>query len=273
MSERPIGVYDSGVGGLTVVRELLGRAPGESFIYLGDTARFPYGDKSPAELKAFARQAALFLDGVKHLIIACNTASAYGLEAARSVNPAPVTGVIHAGARAAAAVTRTGPIGVIATTATTRSQAYLVALREAGHRGPVHSLACPRLVSLVETGGAQSDAAVAVAGEELAPLRGLRLAGLILGCSHLPFVKEPIAAAFGEQVALIDPAEATVAEVLGTLAQYGELAPGRQGQGRFYVSKDPEAFARAGGPLLGRPITGVTLMAWNEEGGGHGQPA
>ncbi|WP_407062918.1 glutamate racemase [Chloracidobacterium aggregatum] len=197
---RPIGIFDSGVGGLTVYRALRARLPQESFVYLGDTARIPYGTRSPETVCAYARQDAAFLlaCGVKLIVIACNTASSVALDLLQANSPVPVVGVIEPGARQAAAVTRCGHIGVIGTEATMASAAYPRAIRRIAPAVRVTSQSCPLFVPLVEEGWAQHPVTATVAAEYLTPLREAEVDTLVLGCTHYPVLEDVIRRVMGK---------------------------------------------------------------------------
>lgn len=244
--ERPIGVFDSGIGGLTVLHALRKRLPHEHFIYLGDTARVPYGTKGADTVRHFSRQAAALLDGrgVKAIVVACNTASALALDALRDEGgDRPVYGVIEPGVEAALAVTR-GRVGIIGTLATIGSDRYQALLR-AGREGIVlHSAACPLLVPLAEEGWIDGPIATAVAERYLAPLRAEQVDTLILGCTHYPVLKGVLGEVMGEAVQLVDSAEVLASHVASDLDARGlGRAPGQPGQLELLVSDVPQRFA------------------------------
>lgn len=215
----PIGIFDSGVGGLTVYRALHERLPNERFVYLGDTARVPYGTKSLATVERYAVENSRFLQahGIKLLVVACNTASALALPAIRQAVRIPVVGVIEPGARAAVDAVHGGQIGVIATEATVQSRAYARAIALINPVVSVIEKACPLFVSLAEEGWAESDVARIVAEDYLAQLRDSTIQALVLGCTHYPILRKPISDAVGIDVKLIDSGEATAGEVEGLL--------------------------------------------------------
>ncbi|MBU6145538.1 MAG: glutamate racemase [Paenibacillaceae bacterium] len=212
---RPIAVLDSGVGGLTVVKQLLAELPGVPLVYVGDTARTPYGPRPAEEVRAFTEQI------VKHLctldptriVIACNTATAVALDAIAQWCPVPVHGVIVPGARAAVRATRSGRIGVIGTEGTMRSRAYDVAIRACDARITVQTLACPAFVPLVEEGAYASDQARGIVEEVLVPMIAARVDTLILGCTHYPFLAPAIQQVMGSDVQLISSATEVAHEV------------------------------------------------------------
>lgn len=261
----PIGVFDSGLGGLTVFGALARRMPEESLIYFGDTARVPYGSKSPEAIARFSAQAARFLAsrGIKLLVVACNTSSALALPAIRRAARVPVIGVIEPGARAAAAVTR-GRVGIVGTEATVRSGAYPRALRALSSRIKTESRPCPLFVPLVEEGWWNGPVVSAVAARYLAPLKAARVDALILGCTHYPYLKPAIARAMGPRVRLIDSAEETVRETERLLSQTGLRAPrGRRGRREFYASDAPERFRRLARRMLGPSVGKVKLHSFD----------
>ncbi len=240
---RPIGVFDSGVGGLTVLREILRRTPHESVVYLGDNARAPYGTRTDAEVRRFSAECLdrLVAEDVKALVVACNTSTAVALPDLRRRYDLPVLGVIRPGASAAALATRTRRIGVIATPATIRSHAYFDAVKEENPAVEVYEHATPALVPLVEAGvltGPEAEAAVAdalaplfgrrgVDGESIFPLPpAARVDTLLLGCTHYPLLRPVIQAAVGETVAVVDSALATASALAELLSVNGLEAPG-----------------------------------------------
>ena len=240
---RPIGVFDSGVGGLTVLREILRRVPGESTIYLGDNARAPYGTRTDDEVRAFSTQAidALVARDVKAIVIACNTSTAVALGDLRRRYDLPVLGVIRPGAVAASLTTRNRRVGVIATPATIRSHAYFNAIKDENPGVEVYEHATPALVPMVEAGMTSGAEVEAVVAEALAPLLGERDADgefifplpasarvdtLLLGCTHYPLLRAAIAAATGERIAVVDSASATASALAELLSINGLEAPG-----------------------------------------------
>ena len=216
----PIGIFDSGVGGLTVYRALHERLPNERFVYLGDTARVPYGTKSLATVERYAVENSKFLEahGIKLLVVACNTASALALPAIRKAVNVPVIGVIEPGARAAVEVangtnTAGANIGVIATEATVNSGAYANAIAALGAKGEVIARACPLFVPLAEEGWADTDVARIVATDYLGDFRNTSIAALVLGCTHYPILRDVISETVGREITLIDSGAATAADV------------------------------------------------------------
>ena len=266
MNSLPIGIFDSGVGGLTVLRAIRRRLPRESVIYLGDTARVPYGTKSRATIERYAVEDAAFLieKGVKMIVVACNTASAMARESLRREFDVPFLTVLGPGARAAAKATRTGRIGVIATEATISSGAYERAIieavqnrdcEEAANTVEVFSHACPLFVPLVEEGETESQVARLVAEQYLASLREKRIDTLVLGCTHYPLLKNVIAETMGETVTLIDSAEAVAEETAQLLEQAGWLDNSDEAQeSRFYVTDAAQRFHRIAERILDAPL-------------------
>jgi glutamate racemase len=256
MSRARIGVFDSGVGGLTVAARLLEDLPGVSYVYYGDTAHVPYGGRRPEEIVALVTPIAEHLldCGAEALVMACNTSSALALEEVRSWCPVPVVGIIEPAARAAQEVTRSGRVGLIANPLTARSGAYERAL--AGSSVRLYAVGCPRLVPLVEAGDVSGPAARQALLEYLEPLQEAGIDTLILGCTHYPFLTPLIREILGPGVAIVDPAGYVVDE-LGRLG----FAPGPgPAEHRYHVSGSPAEFERVGSRLLGRLLTGVVRV-------------
>ncbi|MGH7674040.1 MAG: glutamate racemase [Gemmatimonadales bacterium] len=258
----PLGVFDSGIGGLTVARALFERLPRESVIYFGDTARVPYGPKSPETVRRYSAEILAYLlhRGVKAVVVACNTSTAHALDALRAHSPVPVVGVIEPGAHAAVSATRTGHIGVIGTAGTIASGAYERAIRALWPDAVVHSVACPLLVPLVEEGWFDRPATELIAGEYLAPLKAAGVDVLVLGCTHYPLLKPLLARVMGPAVKLIDSAEETAGAVEGVLAERGLLATGGAGDHRFVVSDDEPHFRQVGARFLGEKLREVEMV-------------
>ena len=259
----PIGIFDSGVGGLTVYKALHERLPNERFVYLGDTARVPYGTKSLATVERYAVENSRFLEahGIKLLVVACNTASALALPAIRKAIKVPVIGVIEPGSRAAVDIAKSANIGVIATEATVQSHAYAKAIAAMGATGLVIERACPLFVALAEEGWADSDVARTVARDYLSEFTGKTLGALVLGCTHYPILRDVISETVGREVELIDSGAATARDVeslldssdlthedaLG-LYQERELCDDLD---HFYVTDAAERFAKVAERFLG----------------------
>lgn len=264
MREAPVGVFDSGIGGLTVVREMLSQLPREGIIYVGDTARVPYGPKSPETVRRYAREIALFLAGqnVKAIVIACNTATAHALDALRAELALPVVGVVQPGARAAVVATQSGRIGVVGTAGTVRSGAYERAIRSLRADATVVSLACPLFVPLVEEGWTDHAAARLIAAEYLRPLLDAGIDTLVMGCTHYPLLKPLLADILGPSVQLIDSAQETAAEVGRVLREANlDAAGAKEPAHRFLATDDPDQMLRLGQRFLGRAIERVDTLA------------
>jgi glutamate racemase len=261
----PIGVFDSGVGGLTVVRALMERLPFEDILYFGDTARVPYGVKSAETITGYAKQITEFLlrRNVKLLIIACNTMAAVAYEAVTSLSPVPVLDVIDAGARAAAGATRTKTIGVIGTPATINSNAYARAIHHYDNEIRVFSQACPLFVPLVEEGWFDHPVTRLTAAEYLKPVLAERIDTLVLGCTHYPLLKPLLQEAVGPEIRLIDSAEAMAAITANLLAETGLGNPRRRlPDYRFFVTDVPHRFQTIGEHILGRTLSQVEIVKW-----------
>ena len=278
--QRPIGVFDSGVGGLTVLREIVRRSPAESTIYFGDNARAPYGVRSDEEVLAFSSQSldALVERDVKAIVVACNTSTAVGLGALRRRYDLPILGVIRPGASAAALASRNRRVGVIATPATIRSHAYFSAIKDENPAIEVYEHATPALVPLVEAGQLSGPAAEAAVADALAPLLGERDAAgefifpkppgasidtLLLGCTHYPLLHAVIAAQVGEGVAIVDSATATASALVELLSVNGLEAPGSAppyGQPAVHLqltTGDPDQFHALASRLFGSAFPDV----------------
>jgi glutamate racemase len=257
---RPIGVFDSGMGGLTVLRALAARLPQETFVYLGDTARLPYGTKSAETVQAYALQATrlLIAEGVKMVVIACNTASAVALEPlALALAPVPVIGVIEPGARAAVAATRNRRIAVIATEGTVKGEAYPKAIHALQGGMSVVQRPCQVFVALAEEGWTDSSVTTAAATSYLGSLFEGAAAPdtIVLGCTHFPVLASAIRQAIGKDVAMVDSAETTAAAVADALVAKGMSNETKGASSmRFFATDSPERFARVGAIFLGRPI-------------------
>jgi glutamate racemase len=270
VDDRPIGVFDSGIGGLTVVRELLKQLPGESIVYFGDTARVPYGSKSPATVARYSEEAAAFLlsRDVKMVVIACNTATAHAGARLAGKLAVPVVGVIQPGARAAAQATRTGRIGVIGTAGTIRSGAYDLAVRRLLPDSRVYAQPCPLFVPLVEEGWRTHNASRLIASDYLGPLREMDVDVLILGCTHYPLMRELIGECMGDGVALVDSAAETALEVARTLDERGLRRRADEPPSYTFVASDaPLRFRDVGRSFVGEIIGEVEHV--DVEGFGH----
>lgn len=255
----PIGVFDSGIGGLTVVREVGRLLPAENLIYLGDTARVPYGTKSAQTIERYTRESVRFLldKKVKMIVVACNTATAFALASVKKDCPVPILGVIEPGARGAVAKTRNNRIGVIGTEGTIRSGAYEREIQQLNPAIEVTSSACPLFVPFVEEGWLEGEATRLVAGKYLAPLEQHSIDTLVLGCTNYPLLK-PVLQEILKDVTLIDSAEATAAEVRETLTASRSLCPGKApGNREFFVTDSPKRFRRVGEIFMGEKLSHV----------------
>jgi len=262
---KPIGIFDSGMGGLTVMRALKARLPNESFVYLGDTARLPYGTKSADTVTRYAVQAsaALMRHDIKLLVVACNTASAAALPTlTQTLAPLPVVGVIEPGAQAAVAAVPEGPIAVIATEGTVKGGAYVRAIQERAPQMPVVQQACPLFVALAEEGLRDGPIVELTAHRYLGPLLATmpHPRGLVLGCTHFPVLKQTIAKVAGNDVTLIDSAETTAAAVEKILREKSLLHDGVAQPPRFLATDAPGRFAHLGEIFLGEPIDPGAVM-------------
>lgn len=244
----PIGVFDSGVGGLTVAREIMRQIPNEKIIYFGDTARVPYGSKSQETVTRFSKQIVRFLQTfqVKTIVVACNTASAYALDELEREIDIPIIGVVKPGAKTASEVTRNGRIGVIATEATIGSQIYTTYIKELNKDVTIYGKACPLFVPLIEEGLWQDPVTDEIARRYLTELIDIDIDTLILGCTHYPLIRSTLGKIMGECVTLVNPAYETAIELKEMLAQRGLLNEESPKLGtnqyQFYVSDGAEKF-------------------------------
>jgi glutamate racemase len=263
-ADAPIGVFDSGIGGLTVVGALVRRLPAERVLYFGDTARVPYGPKSPGTVVRYAREITTWLEGegVKAVVVACNTATAHALPTLQAEFDLPVIGVIEPGARAAVAAAGSGVIGVIGTAGTIASGAYARAIWALAPNATVVSQACPLFVPLVEEGWTEHPATRIVAREYLAPIIAARAPAVVLGCTHYPLLRSLLADVLGGDARLIDSAEATADEAARLLESKQLLSPGSvtSPRHRFVASDAPEQFLRLGQRFLGAEIDRVETV-------------
>ncbi|HEY6218834.1 MAG TPA: glutamate racemase [Gemmatimonadaceae bacterium] len=260
--DAPIGVFDSGIGGLTVAQEIINQLPDESVVYFGDTARVPYGPKSPETVRRYSREIADFLltQNVKAIVVACNTATAHALTSLREALSIPVIGVVEPGARAAVASSKSNRIGVIGTTGTIKSGAYERAIRALNPEAIITARACPLFVPLVEEGWTDHPAATLVADEYLKPFAAAGIDTLVLGCTHYPLIKPLLAQVLGPDVHLIDSAAETAAETARVLSQRRMAASaGHEPTHRFIASDDPLQFLQLGQRFLGGTIEGVEV--------------
>ncbi|TMM10608.1 MAG: glutamate racemase [Actinobacteria bacterium] len=267
MDDRPIGVFDSGFGGLTVVRALLDLVPAEDLVYVGDTGRYPYGPRPLDQVRSYARQIARDLvdeHSVKMVVVACNTASAAALDLLRFELDVPVVGVIDPGVRAALQASRNGRLGVIGTVGTISSGAYQRSVR--AQRAPVTLVcaACPGFVELVERGDTDSDQCLVLAERLLSPLRSEQVDTLLLGCTHYPFLARTIGDVMGREVVLVSSAEETAFEVLSIMSETGlGHRTAAKGSHRFLSSGDVGWFRELGSRLLGLELDDVERISWD----------
>jgi glutamate racemase len=263
MNTRPIGIFDSGAGGLTVLHECLVTLPHEDFLYLGDGARCPYGPRPRDEIRRFAHEIAAYLEeaGVKLIVAACNSATAAALPQLQERLQIPIVGVLAPEAHAAVQATRNRRIGVLATEATVASGRYADAVHALDAGAQVFSAPCPRLVPLIESAApnAEIDAAVR---EYAHPLKDAGVDTVILGCTHYPLIKPIFERVFGRRTKLIFSAVETAREVAETLERKGvENDPGREGACRFLTTGSPEEFRALGERFLQLPVSGVEQVA------------
>ena len=265
MADAPIGIFDSGFGGLTVARAVLDQLPHEPVLYLGDTARQPYGPKPIAEVREYALECLdhLVAQGVKALVIACNSASAAVLRDARERYPVPVVEVILPATRRAVAATRSGQVGVICTEATANSMAYDDAFAAAPHV-KLRTQPCPRFVEFVERGVTGGDELLAAAHEYLDPLVGHGVDTLILGCTHYPLLTGAISFVMGDEVTLVSSAEESAKDVYGLLVRHGLERDDNLPEPvhRFLTTGQPTEFREVGRRFLGPELDAVDQFAW-----------
>ncbi len=264
MNSAPIGIFDSGIGGLTVTHSIFERLPHESTIYFGDTARVPYGPKSPDTVRRYSLEILHWLlgQGVKLVVVACNTSTAHALQALRAESPVPVIGVIEPGATAAVGATNGGPIGVIGTAGTIASNAYAKAIHSLQPGARVEQVACPLFVPLVEEGWFEHPAAQLIAEEYLGSLREGGVDALVLGCTHYPLLKPLLGRVMGPRVKLIDSAQETARVVAAALEEKGlQAAPGAPVTHRFVVSDDEARFRVVGSRFLGERLGKAEVVA------------
>lgn len=271
MDNRPIGVFDSGLGGLTVVRELLKRLPHEDIVYFGDTGRVPYGSRSPEIIKRYAAQdcGLLLEQDVKYIIAACGTVSSVAGEVLGGL-PVPAMGVVEPTVEAALAATKTGRIGVIGTSVTVRSGSFEQAIKRERPDAQVFAQACPVLVTLVESGWVDEDNAAteAVARRYLEPFMERKIDTLILGCTHFPLLSDVISRILGDEVTLINSGAATAERCEALLMEREMLTDSEKaGRCRFFVSDQPYNFTRIAEMFLGRAV-GEDVRQVNMEGMG-----
>lgn len=263
MNTAPIGIFDSGIGGLTVARSIYSRLPHESTLYFGDTARVPYGPKSPETVRRYSLEILdwLVAQGVKAVVVACNTSTAHALPALQAASPVPVLGVIEPGARAAVAFSGDGPVGVIGTAGTVASGAYERAIHALAPSLTVYQRACPLFVPLAEEGWFDHEATRIVAAEYLTELRAAKVRALVLGCTHYPLMKPLLQQVMGSETKLIDSGEETAAALETILCERGlQAGPSRRATHRFAVSDDEARFRQVGSRLLGERLSGAEVV-------------
>lgn len=260
---RPIGVFDSGIGGLTVLKEIVKEMPSEDTIYLGDTARVPYGIRSPETVIRYSLENTRFLfsKDIKFLVVACNTASSVSLDRIKSVVPIPVIGVIEPGAKAAVKATSNKKIGIIGTEATVRSDSYTRLIKAIDNDVEVFGLPCPLFVPLVEEGWTDGEIAALIAEKYLEEIKSRDIDTLILGCTHYPLLETIIAKVMGEGVRLIDSAVEVAKEVKTILDNSGLSRKEKQNPRReFYVTDSPLRFTKVGERFLENKIEHIELI-------------
>ncbi len=266
MNDAPVGVFDSGIGGLTVAAAIMQALPDERVVYLGDTARVPYGPKSPDTVVRYSRQIVAWLleQRVKAIVVACNTATAHALPVLQAECPVPVIGVVEPGARAAVSATRNERIGVIGTSGTINSGAYHRAIAALAPLASVTGVACPLFVPLVEEGWVDHPATRLIAETYLAPIRDALVDTLVLGCTHYPLIAAVIADVVGRNVTLVDSAAETATALRTVLESSGLQASGGAGarRHRFAATDAPEAFRRIGQRFIGPVLDDVETMVF-----------
>ncbi|MGB8455454.1 MAG: glutamate racemase [Anaerocolumna sp.] len=248
----PIGVFDSGIGGLTVAREIMRQIPNETIIYFGDTARVPYGSKSKQTIITYSRQIMKFLQtkNVKAIVIACNTASAFALEAVSAEVSIPVIGVVKPGAKVAAETTKNGNIGIIGTEGTINSGIYNSFLSKTNPNVKVYGKACPLFVPLVEEGWLSDPVTVEVAKRYMSELQDYDIDTLVLGCTHYPLIRHTIGSVVGDKVTLVNPAFETARTLKEVLACKGLESTNPAADHKFYVSDGAEKFQKFANTIL-----------------------
>ena len=267
MNEKPIGVFDSGIGGLTVIKEIEKRLPKENIIYFGDTARVPYGSKSDEIIQEFSIQNSLFLlkHNVKMIVVACNTASAVALEHLEGIFKVPIIGVIEPGVISALKKSKTKRIGVIGTYRTISKNTYGLLLKKGDSKAKVFSVPCPLFVPLAEEGYVEEEFVALIIEKYLSKFIKNRLDVLILGCTHYPILRKPIEKFIGSCIELVDSAEETAKEVEKILVKNDILnKKNSKGKNKFFVSDIPYHFREMGNRFLGREIKDVSLVHINE---------
>ncbi len=260
---KSIGVFDSGVGGLTVVKELIRQLPNENIVYFGDTARVPYGIKSRETVIRFSIENILFLlnQDVKLICVACNTASSFALPVIKNYFRAPIIGVITPGVREAVYASQNKRIGVIGTKGTVRSRTYELEIKQLDPKAKVTAVSCPLFVPFVEVGCLSGDVVMSVARNYLEPLKKAEVDTVILGCTHYPLLRPVIQEVMGKEVTLIDSAKQVACEVKKILASEDLLNHGKGGNNSFYVSDNPEWFSGLAQRFLGKKLKNVRKVS------------
>lgn len=262
---RPIGVFDSGVGGLTVFREIMEKMPNEKVVYFGDTARVPYGPREPMQVVDFSRQIVRFLrtHDVKAVVIACNTATAPSLPYLRDENDIPIFGVIQPGARGAVNATKNGKIGIIATEGTIKSGKYDEHIKELKGDAEVYGKPCPKFVPLIEAGKTHDAETAEVVHEYLQELKDDGIDALVMGCTHYPLLRDLLSEECGSGITLVNPAEETVKELTEALAASDGLAEDKGGvlpDHEYYCSGDPVSFKDFAAKVLPQDVPLATVI-------------
>jgi glutamate racemase len=266
MDPRPLGMFDSGFGGLTVARAVIDLLPDEGVVYVGDTGRYPYGPKPLEQVRSYAHQITKHLvdeHGAKAVVVACNTAAAAALEDLQQSFGVPVLGVIEPGVRALVQATRNGRVGVIGTVGTVRSGAYQRAVERSGADVALAIAACPGFVEFVERGETESDQVHVLAERLLAPLVDAEIDTLLLGCTHYPYLARTISDVMGREVVLVSSADELAFELRGQLLGSQLAAPAGSGQHRFLSSGDVSWFRELGGRLLGPELSHAEALTWD----------
>lgn len=264
LKDKSIGIFDSGIGGLTVVKQIIKHLPDEKILYLGDTARVPYGTKSKNTVIKYAESNSHFLlsKGIKLLIVACNTASAYAIESLEEKLSIPVVGVIKPGAKKAAETTKNGNIGVIGTPSTIKSNAYQREIKNIDPEISVYSKPCPLFVPLAEEGWFDNDIAKSVAIKYLSELKDFKIDTLILGCTHYPILKETIGKVMGDDVVLIDSAEQISLKVASIINKNGTVKKESSNISErvYYLTDNSETFISIANRFLGEDIAEIKIV-------------
>lgn len=264
MKNRAIGIFDSGMGGLTVMRQITSKLPNEKIVYFGDTARLPYGDKSPDAIIRYCVESIIFLmeQDIKLLVLACNTASSYAFHKLKTIFNIPIIEVIEPGAKRSLEETVNGKIAVLGTKATISSNSYRKKLEELNPKAEIHSIACPLFVPLAEEGMQDHPAAKLIAQEYLKELPQKGIDTLLLGCTHYPILERVIQECLGERIKIVDSAHACAERVVEVLRGQ-DLESDRQNREsyRFFVSDNPEKFRLLGQKFLGTEIAKVSLAS------------